>query len=109
MYVRTGQQSFIGIGLCFGALHLLGFVRLCTDQPYGDATCLLASSVMAILSIPGIGAANERLIPMEMGGLGMYGGMVFASKFSVWSPAFLSLFVVLLAFCSDLSRHGWRE
>jgi hypothetical protein len=109
MYVRTGQLSFIGIGLFFGALHLLGFVRLCTGQPYGDAICGLASSVMAILSIPGIGAANERLIPLEMGGLSMYGGVVFASKFSIWSPVSLSLFVILLAFCSDLSRHGWRE
>ncbi|KAJ5910346.1 hypothetical protein N7504_004989 [Penicillium tannophilum] len=83
MYVRTGLLSFIGAGLFFGALHLLGFVRLYTGQSYGDVTCALASSVMAILSIPYNGAENERLIPREMGLLGMYGGAVFASKVSV--------------------------
>lgn len=109
MYMRTGLLSFIGTGLFFGALHLLGFVRLYMGQSYGDVTCALASSVMAILSIPYIGAANERLIPREMGLLGMYGGVVFASKFSVWSPVLLSLFIIFLALYSDLSRREWRE
>lgn len=109
MYVRTGLLSFIGTGLFFGALHLLGFVRLYTGQSHGDVTCALASSVMAILSIPYNGAANERLISREMGLLGMYGGAVFASKVSVWSPVLLSFFVIFLAFCSDMSRYRLRE
>jgi uncharacterized membrane protein (UPF0136 family) len=104
-FARTGSAASIAVGLAFGALYLISFIRLQKVQSYGAELALLASVLLGIGYLPRVVEVVGRPLPKEVCLLGIYGTAMFANAIHFWLGLALSMSFTLLAASDDAFRY----
>ncbi|KAK2749680.1 hypothetical protein FQN57_005902 [Myotisia sp. PD_48] len=76
-YARTGSIPSIAAGLAVGSLYAISFLRLRSQQPYGEEIGLIASAVLGGSAIPRVIKTRGKPLPVGLSLLATYGLIVF--------------------------------